>query len=199
VAAYLGHSPGAVQARACRGARALDDTIAQAADLSPRRVLPDSAIVDAARSFPANHAQLVKITGFTGRQARRHERDWLSAVARARASADHELPEPTGSAIPTGPPPAHRWAERDPAAAARLAAARAAITAIAEDSKLPVENLLSPDAVRRLSWDPPKPCDEQAVAEALAGYGARSWQIELTAGPIASALSGARASEADTL
>jgi ribonuclease D len=172
------------------------DVIAQAADLSPRRVLPDPAIVDAARSFPATHAQLVKITGFTGRQARRHERDWLSAVARARASADHELPEATGSAIPTGPPPAHRWAERDPAAAARLAAARTAITAIAEDSKLPAENLLSPDAVRRLAWDPPKPCDEQAVAEALAGYGARPWQIELTAGPIASALSGAQASEA---
>jgi ribonuclease D len=53
--------------------------------------------------------------------------------------------------------------------------------------------------VRRLSWDPPKPCDEQAVADALAGYGARRWQIELTAGPIASALSGAQASEADTL
>jgi ribonuclease D len=120
-------------------------------------------------------------------------------VALPRSSADHDLPEATGSAIPTGPPPAHRWAERDPAAAARLAAARAAITAIAEDSKLPVENLLSPDAVRRLSWDPPKPCDEQAVAEALAGYGARPWQVDLTAGPIARALSEAQASEADTL
>jgi hypothetical protein len=51
-----------------------------------------------------------------------------------------------------------------------------------------VENLLSPDALRRLSWDPPQPCDEQAVTEALAGYGARPWQIELTAEPIARAL-----------
>ena len=175
------------------------DQIAQVADLSPRRVLPDTAIVEAARSFPANHAQLVKITGFTGRQARRHERDWLAAVARARASADHELPEPTGGAIPSGPPPAHRWAERDPVAAARLAAARAAVTAIAEGNRVPVENLVSPDAVRRLSWDPPQPCDEQAVARALAGYGARPWQIQLTAGPIASALCGVPTNEADTL
>ena len=164
------------------------DKIAQAVDLSPRRVLPDTAIVEAARSFPANHAQLAKITGFTGRQARRHERDWLAAVARARASADHDLPEPTGGAIPSGPPPAHRWAERDPVAAARLAAARAAVTAIAEGNRIPVENLVSPDAVRRLSWDPPQPCDEQTVAQVLAGYGARSWQIQLTAGPIAKAL-----------
>ena len=175
------------------------DQIARVADLSPRRVLPDTAIVEAARSFPANHAQLVKITGFTGRQARRHERDWLAAVARARASTDHELPEAAGGAIPSGPPPAHRWAERDPVAAARLAAARAAVTAIAEGYRVPVENLISPDAVRRLSWDPPQPCDEQAVARALAGYGARPWQIQLTAGPIASALCGVPANEADTL
>jgi len=109
-------------------------------------------------------------------------------VARARASTDDELPETTGGGLPNGPPPAHRWVERDPAAAARLAAARAAITTLAEDNRLPVENLLSPDAVRRLSWDPPNPCDGQAVAQALAGYGARPWQVELTAEPIARAL-----------
>ena len=76
-----------------------------------------------------------------------------------------------------------------PAAAARLAAARGAVTALAEENRLPVENLLSPDALRRLSWDPPRPrggqSDEQAVAQALADYGARPWQIELTAGPVA--------------
>ncbi|MGB6580200.1 MAG: hypothetical protein WBF34_20015, partial [Streptosporangiaceae bacterium] len=81
-----------------------------------------------------------------------------------------------------------RWAERDPAAAAPLAAARAVVASLTEENRLPAENLLSPDALRRLSWDPPRPCDEQAVAQALAGYGARPWQIELTAEPIARAL-----------
>jgi ribonuclease D len=109
-------------------------------------------------------------------------------VARARASTDAELPETTGGGLPNGPPPAHRWAERDPAAAARLAAVRTAITTLAEGNRLPVENLLSPDALRRLSWDPPKPCDGQAVTDALAGYGARPWQVGLTAEPIARAL-----------
>ena len=117
-------------------------------------------------------------------------------MARARASADAELPETAGGAMPNGPPPAHRWAERDPAAAARLAAARGAVTALAEENQLPVENLLSPDALRRLSWDPPRPrggqSDEQAVAQALADYGARPWQIELTAGPVAQALDQAK-------
>jgi len=85
------------------------DNIAQAADLSPRRILVDPAIIEAARTLPANHAQLIKISGFTSRQARRHERDWLAAVSRARASADDELPEAAGGTVPNGPPPAHRW------------------------------------------------------------------------------------------
>jgi ribonuclease D len=175
------------------------DRIAQAADLSPRRVLPDAGIIEAARTFPANAAQLSRISGFTGRQARRHEKEWLAVIGRARASADTELPDATGGQVPNGPPPAHRWAERDPAAAARLAAARAAVAAIAEASRLPVENLLPPDAVRRLSWDPPQPSDTETVTLALAGYGARPWQIELTAGPIASAWRGIAGDGADTL
>jgi ribonuclease D len=178
---------------------AVRDRIAQAADLSPRRVLPDSAIIEAARSLPTNYAQLCRISGFVGRQARRHEKEWLAAVTKARTSAEAELPDTGGGPVPGGPPPAHRWAERDPAAAARLAAARAAITVIAEAHNLPVENLLAPDTVRRLSWDPPQPCDADSVAESLAGYGARPWQIELTAGPVASALQGARVDGADTL
>ncbi len=167
------------------------DQIAQAADLSPRRVLPDSAIVDAARALPSSWAQLARIPGFAGRQSRRHEKEWLAAVETARASADSDLPDAASAAVPPGPPPAHRWPERDPAAAARLAAARAVITAVAEENSLPVENLLAPDAVRRLSWDPPQPCDAGSVAEVLAGYGARPWQIELTAEPIAGALTAA--------
>jgi len=167
------------------------DRIAQAADLSPRRVLPDSAIIEAARSLPTNGPQLNRISGFVGRQARRHEKEWLAAVTKARTSADGDLPDASSGPIPSGPPPAHRWAERDPAAAARLAAARATLTAIAEANRLPAENLLAPDTLRRLSWDPPKPSDAGSVAEVLAGYGARPWQIELTAGPVAEALTAA--------
>ena len=167
------------------------DRIAQAADLSPRRVLPDSAIIEAARSLPTNSLQLTRISGFVGRNARRHEKEWLAAVTKARTSADGELPDAASGPVPSGPPPAHRWAERDPAAAARLAAARATVTAIAEANRLPAENLLAPDALRRLSWDPPKPSDPGSVAEVLAGYGARPWQIELTAGPVAEALTAA--------
>jgi len=59
---------------------------------------------------------------------------------------------------------------------------------MADEHHLPAENLLPPDAVRRLAWQPPEPASAEAVAAALAGYGARPWQVELTSRPIAGAL-----------
>jgi len=169
------------------------DTIAQDADLSPRRILTDQAIVEAARQLPLTRPQLDKINGFVARNARRHGAQWLAAVRRARELPDGELPEVTGTAAVAGPPPAHRWSERDPAAAARLTAAREAITALAAEHGLPTENLLAPDAVRRLSWEPPYPATPEVVAELLASYGARPWQTELTSAPLATALAEAAA------
>ena len=56
---------------------------------------------------------------------------------------------------------------------------------LAEQQGLPVENVLTPDYLRRTLWTPPTTRDPgellDAVAAQLAGYGARSWQIALTA------------------
>lgn len=62
-------------------------------------------------------------------------------------------------------------------AAARLSAARAAVSALAEELNMPQENLIAPDAVRRVCWEPPA-AEPEAVAGALASYGARPWQVE---------------------
>jgi ribonuclease D len=165
------------------------DRIAQEMNLSPGRVLPDAAIVEAARSLPASNAALVRIPGFTGRVARRHLAEWLGAVRLARGLPDSALPDTGGAAAATGPPPTHRWAERDPAAAARLTAVRATVARLAETHTMPTENLLPPDAVRRVCWEPPDPVNPGTVGAALASYGARPWQVELASGPIADAIS----------
>jgi ribonuclease D len=163
------------------------DKIARERDLSPTKVLPDRAIIEAARSLPTQAQEVASIPGFTSRGARRHMTDWLAAIGRARALPDRALPE--ASAPPgDGPPPAHRWADRDPEAARRLTAVRAVVAALADANSLPTENLLPPDAVRRLSWQPPADLDPTLVAGALSGYGARPWQVELTAVPISKAL-----------
>jgi ribonuclease D len=90
------------------------DQIARRRDISPTRILPDSAIVEAARSAPSSLTELAQLPGFTGRGARRYGPDWLRAIRRAKSLADTALPDP--SAPPgDGPPPAHRWARRSSA------------------------------------------------------------------------------------
>jgi ribonuclease D len=163
------------------------DKIARRRDLSPTKVLPDSAIIEAARAMPAGPDELTAIAGFSGRNARRHQSEWLRAIGRARAQPDRALPAASAPAG-DGPPPAHRWQERDPEAAKRLVAARAVVAALADSHNLPAENLVPPDAVRRLSWQPPAEISPASVGADLTGYGARPWQVELTAVPLARAL-----------
>ncbi|MFI7633458.1 HRDC domain-containing protein [Nonomuraea sp. NPDC049400] len=163
------------------------DRIAREADLAPGRVLPDSAIVTAALEGPRTKKALTEISAFTGRSARRHMSDWLAAVTRARQLPDSQLPAP--STPGEGPPPPNRWADRDPAAAKRLAAARAVVAGLAEQHHMPTENLLQPDAVRRLTWEPPAEISEETVTARLRELGAREWQLSLTAHPITKALS----------
>ena len=99
------------------------DRIARRRDLSPGRVLPDSAIVEAARARPDHGRALAGVSGFKGRGARRHAQSGSPPSAARIAEADPALPRPSAQ-VPEGPPPAHRWHERDPEAARRLAAVR---------------------------------------------------------------------------
>lgn len=162
------------------------DELARRRDLAPGRVLPDSAIVAAAQADPADERALLALPVFSGRATRRLAGTWLAALQRARSMADGELPSTSGGG--DGPPPAHRWADRDPAAAARLARARQEVMALAAEHTLPTENLIAPDSVRRLAWSPPDPLSVDSVADALREFGARPWQVELTGVALAEAL-----------
>jgi ribonuclease D len=106
-------------------------------------------------------------------------------LAQARDLTDRELPLPPPA---DGPPPPHRWAERDPVAAARLARCREVVTRVATSHHVPPENLVAPDAIRRLAWTPPDPLDEAAVRTALAGANVRNWQLGLLAAELTTAL-----------
>jgi ribonuclease D len=161
------------------------DGVAARRDSAPGRVLPDSAIVAAAETDPKDERTLLALPGFGGRSVRRLVRVWLDALDEARSLPEDELPvnQPLD-----GPPPPHRWAERDPVAAARLARCRQVVLSTAESHTLPPENLISPDYVRRLAWAPPDPITAQTVGDTLRGFGARAWQVGLIAEGLAAAL-----------
>ncbi len=158
------------------------DDLARELDRAPGRILPDLAISELAALPAPTRASFRQIPGFSRRQARRYEQTWAGAVETAAATPDTQLPP---LHIPSeGPPQARLWAAKDPAAAARLARVRETLIALAAEHQLPVENLLTPEFVRRLAWRPPEPLTEDAVDAALAESGARPWQRELTVGVI---------------
>jgi len=161
------------------------DRIAQRRDIAPRRVLPDSAIIDAAIADPKTVDDLVALPVFGGRNQRRSADVWFAALEAARQSQD-----PPDEAEPAnGPPPPARWSRRKPEAAARLEAARAALAEVSQRVAVPTENLVSPDLVRRLCWDwKGAPDPVEAVEEFLCAGHARAWQRELVDPVLARAL-----------
>lgn len=162
------------------------DTLARQRDIAAGRVLPDGSIVQAALTNPRTESELTALPVFGGKQQRRRSGTWWAALRSAQQLAADELP--ATSTPQEGPPPPNRWAERDADAAARLGAARAALTALTEKIAVPTENLLTPDLVRRICWSPPEDLAVRSVADTLRASGAREWQIALTAEPLSIAL-----------
>ncbi len=162
------------------------DALARKRDVTPSRILPDAAIVEAAQATPVSRMALSKLTGFATRGAQRYLRDFYAAVLAAGDLSERELP--SLSPRHSGPPPPRNWAAKHPAAADRLARSRAAVSALAGEHELPQENLLSPDVVRRLAWTPPEPLRREEVDAALTALGARPWQRGLTAAALLDAL-----------
>ncbi|MGV1035752.1 MAG: HRDC domain-containing protein [Candidatus Nanopelagicales bacterium] len=166
------------------------DQLARDRDIAPGRVLPDKAIAAAALAWPKNRGELEAVAAFQGRGTKRRIAYWWEAVDRALRLPEDRLPNSVGRA-PDEPPPPRSWADRTPAAAARLAAARATLTQIADDLQIASESLLTPDSVRRLCWTPPPDLSPTSIDELLAGFGARPWQLSLTVEPLYRALEAA--------
>ena len=178
-----------------RGARALArvrelwyvrDEIAQRHDRAPSKIVPDPALADAAIADPTDFGELTSIPGFQRRHGRGNAKRWLQALSRVRKLSDDELPAVAPHS--EGPPSTHRWAARDPAAAARLKRARAAVAKVAATHTLPPENLIAPAAVRSLCWQPPRRVSTASIADALRQQGVRDWQIELVAKTLVAAV-----------
>ncbi len=161
------------------------DRIARSRDIAPGRILPDSAIIAAAAADPKTVEELLALPVFGGQKQRRGAQVWLDALAAARSSDE---PLDTAEQL-NGPPPAVRWAKRKPEAAARLEAAKSALTELSGRVTVPTENLVSPELVRRLCWDWTETGDpDSAVETFLREAGARQWQRNLVVPTLARAL-----------
>ena len=168
------------------------DAVAAKNDIAAGKLLNDSAIVELAITVPTNKKEFEKCLRPLGLRARWLEnlQLWLDSIAAAVA-----LPEDQWPAMRTNAdtlPPIKLWRDKFPEKFAPLSHARAAIELIAQENQIPVENLVTPEHIRRVCWKPPigatTTLSVSEVEKALTELGARQWQIDLVAPALAAAL-----------
>ena len=146
------------------------DAIAIEKDIAPGRLIPDRSIMAAVNQAPKSRSELANNKEFQGRASRTLLSTWWDAVAQSPTLDISLEPLERGNGIPN-----HKsWERRFPEAHHRLEVVRPMVMELATELKVPIENLLTPDYLRRVCFEP-----QEDVAAQLASYGARGWQVEL--------------------
>jgi ribonuclease D len=147
-------------------------------DISPGRLVPDSAILAVAVAKPRTRPELSSLRSFTGRASRSYLDIWWQALHLALKAT--QLPA-VRAERPEGIPNHRNWASKFPEADRRLRHAKNALSSISEQVNVPLENLLTPDFLRQICFTPPEPPTLENVRLSLLEFGARNWQVDLTA------------------
>ena len=170
------------------------EALAQKMDVAPGRLIPDSSILVAATEKPKTRPELAAMKSFSGRASRSYLDTWWEAIQSALKSTDLPALKPEK----TDALPNHRnWINKFPEADRRLKYAKASLVELSEKKLVPLENLLTPELLRQVSFSPPENLTVQGLSEKLKNLGARQWQVELTAGLILEAFSLAETAPAD--
>jgi len=153
------------------------DTYAREIDIAPGRIFNDEVLIEIATKPPSNVDEFSKIIKRRTRTQQAPTTEWFALLQETLKLPESELPI---LRVPTvGLPPIKLWKDRNPLGHARLTHARAAVIARATELDIPVENLISPEAIRQLVWkNPPASALEGYIQELLEANGARSWQID---------------------
>ena len=154
------------------------ESLAQKMDVAPGRLIPDSSILVAATQKPKSRPELAAMKSFSGRASRSYLDLWWDAVQSALKATDLPSLKPEKTdAIPN-----HRnWITKFPEADRRLKHAKASLLVLSEEKIVPLENLLSPEILRQVSFTPPVSLSRDTLGEKMRELGARKWQVELTA------------------
>lgn len=146
------------------------DAIAIEKDVAPGRLIPDRSIMAAVNQAPKSRSELASNKEFQGRASRTLLSVWWDAIARSQELDISLEPADRGNGIPN-----HKsWERRFPDAHHRLESVRPLVLSLATELNIPIENLLTPDFLRRVCFEP-----QPDVAEQLRSLGARQWQVEL--------------------
>ena len=169
------------------------DRIAQEFDIAPGRLLSDSILAEIAKRQPKTREDFISLPAIAQRVNRPDLKNridlWFEFARRAYLIPEKEWP-PMRAQGENLPPP-RIWAKKFPLAFAHLSHARHQLSVISSEMKIPLENLITPEIVRRIAFDDgrERTIDASNVGESelarvrrqLTDRGARQWQVDLAA------------------
>lgn len=151
------------------------EELAQELDVSPGRLIPDRSIVHAAQKNPSSLKALLALENFHGRASRKEAERWWRAIERGQTTDDLPALKAPGDSLP----PPRAWSDRAPEAYRRYVIGRDLVNRQAEALRIPAENVLTPEHLRRLCWKPTNPHSPVAIDQQLLDLGARRWQRDV--------------------
>jgi ribonuclease D len=147
-------------------------------DVAPGRLIPDLSIIAAVKALPKTKPELASLKSFTGRASRTFIDIWWAAFSLGSTTKTLVELRPKATGIPN-----HRnWPVKFPAAHARLTVSKESISALSEELRIPAENILSPDTLRAICFEPPEELSAHSIQEFLHSKHARKWQIDTVSG-----------------
>jgi ribonuclease D len=165
------------------------DAYARQIDIAPGRVFNDETLMEIVTKRPNGLGDFRKIILRRTRVQNSPVEDWYEIFTKALTMPFEEQPELRIAS--TALPPVKVWQVRNPLGYARITHARSLVLEISTDLVMAAENLISPEAVRRVCWANPSASPEEFipfVESTLAQYGARKWQIRALAPALAGIL-----------
>lgn len=142
-------------------------------DIAPGRLIPDSAIIAAVRASPKSKSELASLRTFSGKASRTFIDVWWKALSEGTTTKN--LVELRAKSV--GIPNHRNWSQKFPEAHARLLTCKHLIAKVAEELSIPAENIVSPEVIRSLCFEPPTPLTAESITARLVEKRVRSWQI----------------------
>lgn len=161
------------------------DEIAQELDVAPGRVLNDASIIEIALTKPKTELELRDLKTIKHRSSQQYSKIWFESLQFSLKldPSDWPIKVSNAEAIPLP----KSWEQRNPDAFNRLKNLKILISKKSEELNIPVENLCSPELVRKWCWLFPTQ-EKLDTNNWFIAQGARKWQAALLAELIPAAL-----------
>lgn len=150
------------------------EALAMEKDVAPGRLVPDSSLVAVVKDIPKSRSELSSMKSFAGRASRTFIDTWWAAVEVGTNTKNLVELRPK----PTGIPNHRNWLQKFPDAHARLVASKEFLAALSTEMAIPQENILSPESLKQLCFEPPAPLSIETLQAALHSRLVRQWQID---------------------